>query len=164
MDQLKLHIKALRTWRAFRESKWALAGAIIFNPEGQLLLMRSRQRGAWEYPAGAIDGAESPLEGCRREVAEEVNLHPTDFRFLGIDFFIRPGAPNGALFFTFGATVTAEEAAGVRLQAFEATDFRWVTRAEAHEMIEPRLATRLRHLLAAYDAAQPVLLRDGNPR
>lgn len=150
-----------RIWRAFHESKWSLAGALIFDPEGRLLLIRSRQRGAWEYPAGAISGRESPLEGCRREVSEEVNLHPADFQFLGVDFFIRPGAPNGALFFTFGATVTAEQAAQVRLQALEATGFRWASRAEAHGLIEPRLAARLGHLLTAYDTGRPVLLQDG---
>lgn len=152
---------ALRIWRAFHESKWALAGAIIFDPEGRLLLIYNRVRREWEYPAGAINSSESPLEGARREVAEEVGLHPHDFRFLGVDFFLRPAAPNGAVFFTFAATVTGEESRHIKLQAMEASRYRWTTRAEALELIAPRLRERLVHLLAAADADRPVMLQDG---
>lgn len=162
LDHLKPPARALRAWRAQRESKWTLAGALVFDPDGRLLLLQSRQRGEWEYPAGAVDGAESPLEGARREVAEEVGLRPAGFTFIGVDFFDRPNAPNGAVFFTFAAAATATEAAGVRLQALEATAYRWVTRAEALELIAPRLRDRLAALLDAHDAGRPVYLHTGH--
>ncbi len=149
-------------WRLFRGSKWVASGALIFDPEGRLLLVKSRRRQAWEYPAGGSSGRESPIDTCRREIGEEVGLHPARYRLIGVDFFHR-NTPNGNLFFTFVAVVTHEQAATVKLQKLEIMEHRWVTRAEAIELVMPRIRLRLEELLAAYDSDRPVYLHTGQP-
>jgi len=147
-------------WRLLYGSKWVAAGAIIFDEDGRLLLIKHRWRREWEYPVGASDGRESPLEAARREVGEEVGLQPDNYQLLGVDFFHRR-TPNGNLVFTFAATVDAHQSAGLRLDTFEATDYRWVTREEALALISPRLKHRFQELLKAYDHGTPVYLQTG---
>jgi 8-oxo-dGTP diphosphatase len=162
VERMMMRFKS-RSWlRLMRGNKWVAAGALIFDPDGKLLLVKSRLRGSWEYPAGAADGGESPVDTCRREVREEVGLSPGRYRLIGIDFFHR-ATPNGNLFFTFAAEISHAQAATVERQAIEISDHRWVTRAEAVKLIAPRLQPRLKELFAAYDQDKPVYLHTGEP-
>jgi 8-oxo-dGTP diphosphatase len=162
IDRIKLRLQS-RSWlRLARGSKWVAAGGLLFNPDGHILLIKHRLRNTWEYPAGASDGRESPIETCRREVAEEVGLDIERYRLIGIDFFHR-ATPNGNLLFTFAAEVSYEHASSVKPQILEVAEYRWVDRSQALELIAPRLNSRLRELLAAYDSDKPVYLHTGEP-
>jgi 8-oxo-dGTP diphosphatase len=168
MTALLRKLKLLRSyrsrdlWRLLYGSKWVAAGALLFDEQGRVLLMHHRWRRAWEYPMGMTDGLESPLETARREVGEEVGLHPDEYTLVGVDFFHRR-TPNGNLTFTFAATVTPEQATRLKLDPLEAMASRWVTREEALELIAPRLQRRLREMLRAYDEGAPVYLESGDP-
>ena len=140
-------------------SKWVAAGALIFDPDGRLLLVRHRFRRAWEYPVGMADGTESPLESAAREVAEEVGLKP-QLKFVGVDFFHRR-TPNGNLVFTFAGTVDQLQIDAMELDKLELTGYRWADRAEALEIISDRHKPRLARLLQAYDEGCPVYLETG---
>lgn len=49
--------------------------ALIVNPAGQVLLVRSRKPGrAWELAGGGIQEGEMPQDAIRREVEEETGL------------------------------------------------------------------------------------------
>jgi 8-oxo-dGTP pyrophosphatase MutT (NUDIX family) len=48
--------------------------AIIRDPSGRVLLMKSSDGGAWSLPAGAIDPGETPARAIEREVHEETGL------------------------------------------------------------------------------------------
>lgn len=162
MERLRQRLEATRLARLLRASKWVAAGALIFDPDGRVLLVKDRFRNAWEYPAGSSIGDESPLDTCRREIAEEVGLKIklADYQLLGVDFF-RRRTYHGNLFFTFTAAVTADQAAKLKLQAIEIADARWATREEAIKLISPRLRGRFTELLAAHDAQRPVYLQAG---
>jgi 8-oxo-dGTP pyrophosphatase MutT (NUDIX family) len=147
-------------WRVMRASKFVAAGAIIFDPEGRVLMVRHRIRGEWEYPVGASEGRESPIDCCRREVTEEVGITPTRYRLLGVDYSGRT-TPNGNLVFTFGAEATAAQVQSLKLDRLELTAHRWVSREEAVAIIAPRLRDRFIELLGAYDNARPVYLHTG---
>ena len=149
-------------WALLYGSKWVAAGAIIFRADGKLLLIKHRYRGSWEYPMGMTDGAESPIETARRELFEEVGLQPENLKLVGVDFFHRR-TPNGNLAITFAAQVKWAEARQLNLDPYEATDFKWVTREEALELVEPWLHRRLSQFLEAYDADRPVYLHKGIP-
>jgi 8-oxo-dGTP pyrophosphatase MutT (NUDIX family) len=162
VERFKMRLKSRSWFRLMHGSKWVAAGALIFDPDGKVLLVKSRLRQSWEYPAGASDGTESPIDTCRREVREEVGLSPARYRLVGIDFFHR-ATPNGNLFFSFAAEVSHAQAATVELQVIEIMDHRWVTRDEAAALIAPRLRSRLQELFAAYDQDKPVYLHTGEP-
>jgi 8-oxo-dGTP diphosphatase len=156
-----IYFPLLRLWRIVTGSKWVAAGAIIFDEQGRVLLIRHRWRQAWEYPVGVADPGESPLQTARREVHEEVGLQPDNFAFLGVDS-TTSRHPNGNVIFTFSAHVTPSEATHLKLEVFEARAHRWVSRDEALILISPRLKHRLRLLFEAYDSGKPVYLETGD--
>ena len=155
-------VRSLTPMRFLSGSKYVGAGAIIFDPDGKVLLLHNRLRRAWEYPVGGSKGPESPIETCRREVGEEAGLHIDKYRLVGIDFW-QQLTPNGNLLFTFVAEISHDKAAEVKIQALEITDYRWCSRDEAIAIINPKYKARFVELLAAYDADKPVYLHTGMP-
>ncbi len=149
-------------WRLIYGSKWVAAGALIFDREGRVLLIKHRWRGGWEYPVGMTDGEESPRAAAIRELREEVGLDlpAADLRLIAVDFFNRK-TPNGNLVFTFVATIPPDRATLLKLDPLEATDYRWVTRVQAAELVPGWLSDRLQSLFQAYDAGVPVYLENG---
>lgn len=137
------------------------AGAIIFDPTGRVLLIKSRLRGTWEWPAGRSEGNESPLQTCRREVREESGLDIDNYRFLGVNFQTGGMTKNGRLQFTFAIEIDANLAKTVTPQALEVSDFRWVEVPEAQAIIAPKLSRRFHNLLMAYEQNNSVYMEVG---
>jgi len=52
------------------------AGGVLFNPQGQVLLIRDRQ-GFWCFPKGHLDPGESLEQAALREVEEETGIKGT---------------------------------------------------------------------------------------
>ncbi len=64
-------------------------GALIFNPRGQLFLMRSHKwHGQYVIPGGHIELGESMIDALKREVKEETNLDIFDIEFVCFQEFI----------------------------------------------------------------------------
>ena len=68
------------------------AGAIIFNQEGQVLLLKHRFRtgSGWGLPGGFLKAGEQPLEALRRELLEEIALEIDDVETFWTRSFKRP--------------------------------------------------------------------------
>ena len=64
-------------------------GALIFNPEGKLLLVKSHKwRDKYVIPGGHIELGETIETALRREIKEETNLDIYDIEFLIMQEFI----------------------------------------------------------------------------
>ena len=52
------------------------AGALIFNDQGQILLLKHRFRAGsgWGLPGGFLEQGEQPLDALRRELREEIAM------------------------------------------------------------------------------------------
>ena len=48
--------------------------ALIFNPQGEILLQRRTDMPRWSLPAGGVELNETALDALRREVMEETSL------------------------------------------------------------------------------------------
>ena len=90
----------------------AVAGALIRDQHGGVLVVRQSYRDAWALPGGICEFAEPPHRGCEREVREETGLDVRADRLLVVDWY--PAAPEygpGArpsVFFVFdGGTAAA---------------------------------------------------------
>jgi ADP-ribose pyrophosphatase len=68
--------------------------ALPVHADGRVVLVRQYRypvdREVWELPAGRLDGGESPEEGARRELEEEVGLRAGAMEALSV-FYTTPG-------------------------------------------------------------------------
>lgn len=64
-------------------------GALIFNQEGEILLVASpKWRGKYVIPGGHIETGETIEQALKREVKEETNLDVFDIKFISFQEFI----------------------------------------------------------------------------
>lgn len=78
----------------------ARARALIFNPEGKILLVRHHHP-YWSLPGGKVDALESTLEAVHRELIEEMDLPIDDLR---LRFITEWPERNSIEFFFVGST------------------------------------------------------------
>lgn len=113
-------------------------GALIFNSQGKLFLMKSHKwYGKYVVPGGHIELGETLREALQREVKEETNLDVNEIEFLCHQEFIYD--PNfwkhrHYIFFDFTCRATSTEV----ILNNEAQSYIWVDPETALEMeIEP---------------------------
>ena len=107
----------------------ASAGALIYNPDGRLLILKPTYKKGWTIPGGQIDpSGESPWDACRRETEEECGLVVDSGRLVSVDFLSpRPSRPGGMRFLFDCGRFAHEIFDRVRLQEAE---------IEAHQLAE----------------------------
>jgi nucleoside triphosphatase len=101
-------------------------GALIFNAQGQLFLMRSHKwRGKHVIPGGHIELGETMEQALRREVKEETNLEIRDIEFVCFQEFIHDDRFWKRRHFIFFDYACRTDATDVVLND-EAQDYIWV--------------------------------------
>jgi len=83
--------------------------AIVVSPDGGILLLRHRFRAGkpWGLPGGWLEPGESPLDGIRRELREELDLD-VDPRHLDLVAVSGPeGSPHIEIYYRLQASVDA---------------------------------------------------------
>jgi mutator protein MutT len=93
-----------RVWRKMpaRFRRWSMrvtqtrfsvtAGALIFNNEGKVLLLKHRFRAGsgWGIPGGFLEPGEHPEEAMRRELREEIGLEVEQVEIFTSRSFTKP--------------------------------------------------------------------------
>jgi ADP-ribose pyrophosphatase YjhB (NUDIX family) len=107
-------------------------GALIFNPAGEVLLVRTRKwSNLWGIPGGKIKLGERSVDALRRELKEETNLDVEEITFVMVQDCIHSREfYRDAHFLLLNYTCRSEEPSGVALNA-EAQEYRWVDPTEA---------------------------------
>lgn len=113
-------------------------GALIFNPEGKLFLMKSHKwRGKYVLPGGHIELGETMEDAVKREVKEETGLDVYDIEYVGFLEFINDDAfwkKKHFIFFDFACKTKTENV----VLNDEGQDYVWATLAEALKLpVEP---------------------------
>ena len=123
-------------------------GALIFNPEGKLFLMRSHKwRDKYVVPGGHIELGERIEDALKREVKEETGLDVTDVEFLCFQEFVYDEAFWKRRHFIFFDYVCRTDSTDVTLNE-EAEEYVWVSLEEALEMpIETYTGVAIREYL-----------------
>jgi ADP-ribose pyrophosphatase YjhB (NUDIX family) len=103
--------------------------ALIENGSGSLLLGRRAVEpylGLWDAPGGFLEEGEHPLDGLRREVAEETGLVAEPERFFGAWMDVYGDAPEAPA--TLNLYWTMRLSAGEPVAADDVAELRWFAR------------------------------------
>ena len=103
------------------------AGVIVIAPGGEVLFLRNKQRGTWEFPGGGIENSETTENAAAREFLEE-----TGFRLgsVGSEFMRR--IRDGVDYTTFARRV---DGIFVPKLSGEHDAFMWIKPGDALEEI-----------------------------
>lgn len=89
--------------------------AVVVNEQGQVLVIKRRDNGAWQLPGGVLELGETIQDGVRREVAEETGVRVEPGPLTGVYKNVKLGVV--ALVFRArpveGSASTTDEAAAV---------------------------------------------------
>ena len=103
--------------------------AVVVNDDGQVLVIKRRDNGAWQLPGGVLELSETIQDGLRREVREETGVEVEPERLTGVYKNMKLGVV--ALVFR------ARPVAGTPGPTAEATDVAWWTAEQVErDMIE----------------------------
>jgi nucleoside triphosphatase len=128
-------------------------GALIFDSEGKLLLVRSHKwRNQYVVPGGHIELGESLLAALKREVREETGLDIYDIEFLGFQEFIFDDAFWKKRHFIFFDYACKTDSTDVRLNG-ESEEYLWVTLEDTVSLpVEPYTRQSIRMYLREHSS------------
>ncbi len=122
------------------------AGALIFDRQGRLLILRPTYKSGWTIPGGVMEAdGETPWQACQREVSEECGIALTSARLACVDF--RPPKPGrgGGIRFLFDCGELADGLlSGISLQAAELAEHRLVPVSDALTLLRKPIRRRVR--------------------
>lgn len=111
-------------------------GALIFNPEGELFLMRSHKwKDRYVVPGGHIELGESMEAALRREIREETSLEIFDITYLMFQEFIYDDhfwKQRHYIFFDYACKTHSTEV----ILNQEAQEYLWMKPAEALQRLD----------------------------
>lgn len=109
-------------------------GALIFNPEGKLLLVQSHKfHGKYVVPGGHVEVGERLVDAVVREAKEETDLDVYDPQLIFFQEFIQDESFWQKMHFIFFDFACKTDSSDVVLNE-EAEAYKWVTLEEALKM------------------------------
>ncbi len=125
-------------------TKRLAACVLLFDDDGRLLVLETTYRTEWLVPGGIVERNESPWEGARREVREEIGLDLGQLEFAAVDWRSSDDEYDDSLHFVFdGGVLSADQKAAIRADGIEIAGYRFADRAEAEKLLEPHLCKRI---------------------
>ncbi|HLI78073.1 MAG TPA: NUDIX hydrolase [Acidobacteriaceae bacterium] len=130
-------------------AKRMAAGAVIRDQRGCILIVKPVYKEGWEVPGGIVEGDESPLSCCRRELREELGVSLAVGALMAVDWMAPRSTKREAVMFLFDGGVLEEaDLERLRLPPGELSEWRLVSRAELGQYLPPELAARVTSALA----------------
>ena len=123
-------------------------GALIFNPEGKMLLVKSHKwKGKYVVPGGHIELGEKAEEALKREIMEETGLEIYEIMFIMYQDFVFDDLYWKRKHFVFLDFSCKSRSSNVRLNG-EAQEYVWVLPEDALDMdTEPYTKNTIREYL-----------------
>jgi 8-oxo-dGTP diphosphatase len=145
-------------WYAQLPVLYAAAGALITNPEGQVLVVKPNYKPGWGLPGGVCEQSEAPHDACAREVLEEIGLTIDVGRLLVVDWEPPEGdRPNPVICLIFDGGMLAGPD-GIRLQREELDDYEFIDPAKSADYLPAAISERIPAAMAARSAGTTAYL------
>ncbi|MGC4863764.1 NUDIX domain-containing protein [Micromonospora sp. DT41] len=138
------------------------AGALFFDREGRVLLVRPSYKKHWDIPGGYVEPGESPRAACIREIQEELGLTPAVGPMLVVDWAPAEHEGDKLLFIFDGGSLGAEQERDIRFADGELTEWRYVSAESLEQHGPPRLVRRIRTAIAARSNGVSVYAEHGS--
>ncbi len=135
------------------------AGALFFDGQGRVLLVKPSYKDGWEIPGGRVEADESPHAACVREIEEELALTVPVGSLLVVDWAPRDG---DRILFVFDGGPLAEQP--TEFPDGEITECRFVAPDDLDDYVLPRLSRRIRIAVAARSTGLPTYAEHGVPQ
>ncbi|MFI1431644.1 NUDIX domain-containing protein [Streptomyces lydicus] len=139
------------------------AGALFFDGQDQVLLVKPSYKPKWEIPGGYIERGESPLAACMREVREELAITPSIGPLLVIDWAPSDAEGDKVLYVFDGGQLSPEELAEIKLAPDELLAAEFHPAADLDQLLIPRLARRVKAAIRARGHGHTQYLEHGMP-
>jgi 8-oxo-dGTP diphosphatase len=144
-------------------AKTVAAMAVFLDSAGSVLMVKPTYKEGWLLPGGTVEAGESPLEGCLREVTEELGLDRPLSRLLAVDYLSAlPPAREAVYFAFFGGVLDQADIEAIRLPPDELSEFGFFALDDAIARASGRLGQRLATCLRA-GSDHALYLHDGVP-
>ncbi|MFG2182648.1 NUDIX domain-containing protein [Streptomyces abikoensis] len=137
------------------------AGALFFNDQGHVLLVRPSYKPGWEVPGGYVEEGESPLAACRREVQEELGVSAAIGSLLVVDWAPSEAEGDKVLYIFDGGVLPPDEVGAIKLASDELLAAEFHPAGTLDELLIPRLARRVKQAITARGQAHPRYLEHG---
>lgn len=106
------------------------AAAVIGDDQGRVLIVDPVYKPYWNLPGGHVEDGETPREGCRRELEEELGLHLEPGDLLVRATMSVPGRATHTYYIFDGGVLSAEQQCLIRLQESELREYRFSVPAD----------------------------------
>lgn len=142
--------------------KRVAADVILRDAMGRVLLVNPTYKEGWDLPGGMVEANESPLDGARRELSEELGIRPRLRGVLTMDWDPAHGPWDDQLVLIFdGGELAPEEAAGLAPRDEELSACAFFSPEEAIAALRPRIRRRVAQALEALRTNQVRYLESG---
>jgi len=137
------------------------AGALFFNEQGKILIVKPTYKDHWSIPGGVVDENESPRTACIREIKEELGLVVTSLNLLCIDYRTATTDRDECLQFIFsGGVITTTQIATIKLPTDELSEFKFMDATDASPLLSVGLRQRITLCLDALKTNTCIYLED----
>ncbi|MDG4789308.1 NUDIX hydrolase [Micromonospora sp. WMMD1102] len=129
------------------------AGALFFDDEGRVLLVKPYYKDHWDIPGGYVEPGESPRAACIREVREELGLTIDLGPMLVVDWAPAPNEGDKILFVFDARQLGNNDQRRITFPDGELIEWRFIALENVNEYAPARLARRIRSAVVAKQAA-----------
>lgn len=139
------------------------AGALLFNENGEILIVKPNYKDYWLIPGGTVDENESPRQGCLREIKEEIGLNLEKLDFVCVDYTTQKGEKTESFQFIFnGGVLIGDQIAKIILEEKELDEYKFVKIEEAATLFSEWLGKRfVKCITEAIKNNKVIYLEDG---
>ncbi|MGW3368766.1 NUDIX domain-containing protein [Streptosporangium canum] len=139
----------------------AAAGALFFDQDGRVMIVDPSYKTDRDIPGGGVEPGETPYEACVREVGEELGIQPPIGRLLAVDWAPHPGVGDLILFVFDGGVLGADALRRITFADGELTGFGFHPVEDVDDLLNERLARRVKAAAAARELGGPAYLEYG---